>query len=116
WIPLAESRGATFFEVTTALAFDWLAKQQTDLCVIETGLGGRLDSTNVISPKVATVTSIGLDHTDLLGDTLEVIAGAKGGIFKALAAAVIGEASPELRDLLERRAGAAGGLPIFGPL
>jgi len=112
WMPVAESLGATFFEVTTALAFDWLANQQTDLCVIETGLGGRLDSTNVLSPKVATVTSIGLDHTDLLGDTLEAIAGEKAGIFKALAPAVIGEASPEIRDLLERRAGEAGALPV----
>ena len=112
WMPVAESLGATFFEVTTALAFDWLAKQQTDFCVIETGLGGRLDSTNVLNPKVATITSIGLDHTELLGDTLEAIAGEKAGIFKALAPAVIGEASPEIRDLLERRAGESGSLPV----
>ena len=112
WMPAAESLGATFFEVTTVLAFDWLAKQNVDFCVIETGLGGRLDSTNVLQPRVATVTSIGLDHTDLLGDTLEAIAGEKAGIFKALAPAVIGEASPEIRDLLERRAGEAGALPV----
>ncbi len=112
WMPVAEAIGATFFEVTTVLAFDWLAKQQVDFCVVETGLGGRLDSTNVLQPRVATVTSIGLDHTDLLGDTLEAIAGEKAGIFKALAPAVIGEASPEIRDLLERRAGAAGALPV----
>ena len=112
WMPAAESLGATFFEVTTVLAFDWLAKQNVDFCVIETGLGGRLDSTNILQPRVATVTSIGLDHTDLLGDTLEAIAGEKAGIFKALAPAVIGEASPEIRDLLERRAGEAGALPV----
>lgn len=112
WMPVAESLGATFFEVTTALAFDWLARQQVDFCVIETGLGGRLDSTNVLQPRVATVTSIGLDHTDLLGDSLEAIADEKAGIFKALAPAVIGDASPEIRDLLERRAGEAGALPV----
>ena len=82
WIPAAEEMGASFFEVTTALAFDWLARKGVDFGVIETGLGGRLDSTNVLQPRVATVTSIGLDHTDLLGDTLEAIAGEKAGIFK----------------------------------
>jgi len=112
WMPAAESLGATFFEVTTVLAFDWLARQKVDFCVIETGLGGRLDSTNVLQPRVATVTSIGLDHTDLLGDTLEAIAGEKAGIFKTLAPAVIGDGSPEIRDLLERRAGEAGALPV----
>jgi dihydrofolate synthase / folylpolyglutamate synthase len=112
WMPTAEAVGATFFEVTTALAFDWLARQPVDFCVIETGLGGRLDSTNVLQPRVATVTSIGLDHTDLLGDTLEAIAGEKAGIFKSLAPAVIGESTPELRELLERRAGQAGAHPV----
>ena len=104
--------GATFFEVTTALAFDWLAKNSTDVCVIETGLGGRLDSTNVLAPKVATVTSIGLDHTDLLGDTLDAIAREKAGIFKPGAPAVIGEAAADIRDLLVRCAQDAGAVPI----
>jgi len=100
WIPAAEEMGATFFEVTTALAFDWLVKQEVDIAVVETGLGGRLDSTNVLTPRVATVTSIGLDHTDLLGDTLEAIAREKAGIFKAGVPAVIGEPAPEIRQLL----------------
>jgi dihydrofolate synthase/folylpolyglutamate synthase len=100
WIPTAEEMGATFFEVTTALAFDWLARQEVDIAVIETGLGGRLDSTNVLTPRVATVTSIGLDHTDLLGDTLEAIAREKAGIFKAGVPAVIGEPAPQIRRLL----------------
>ncbi len=100
WIPTAEEMGATFFEVTTALAFDWLVKQEVDIAVIETGLGGRLDSTNVLTPRVATVTSIGLDHTDLLGDTLEAIAKEKAGIFKAGVPAVIGEPAPEIREVL----------------
>jgi len=82
WIPAAEEMGATFFELTTALAFDWFVRQEVDVALIETGLGGRLDSTNVLTPRVATVTSIGLDHTDLLGDTLEAIAREKAGIFK----------------------------------
>jgi dihydrofolate synthase/folylpolyglutamate synthase len=112
WIPTAERLGATFFEVTTALAFDWLSKSAVDFAVIETGLGGRLDSTNVLQPRVATVTSIGLDHTELLGDTLEAIAKEKAGIFKQGIPAVIGETSPEIRDLLGNCAREAGATPI----
>jgi dihydrofolate synthase/folylpolyglutamate synthase len=113
WIPTAEEMGATFFEVTTALAFDWLAKREVDLAVIETGLGGRLDSTNVLSPRVATVTSIGLDHTDLLGDTLEAIAREKAGIFKAGVPAVIGEPAPAIRELLAKCAKEAAATPVI---
>ena len=112
WIPTAEEMGATFFEVTTALAFDWLVKQEVDIAVIETGLGGRLDSTNVLTPRVATVTSIGLDHTDLLGDTLEAIAREKAGIFKAGVPAVIGEPVPEIRQLLAISAREAAAEPV----
>jgi dihydrofolate synthase/folylpolyglutamate synthase len=112
WIPTAEELGATFFEVTTALAFDWLARQEVDIAVIETGLGGRLDSTNVLTPRVAAVTSIGLDHTDLLGDTLEAIAREKAGIFKANVPAVIGEPAPEIRQLLATCAKDAGAEPV----
>jgi dihydrofolate synthase / folylpolyglutamate synthase len=113
WIPAAESIGATFFELTTALAFDWFAKQQVDFAVIETGLGGRLDSTNVLTPKVSTVTSIGLDHTELLGSTLEEIAREKAGIFKPGMPAVIGEAKESIRNLLEQCAKDAGAQPII---
>ncbi|HEX9605597.1 MAG TPA: folylpolyglutamate synthase/dihydrofolate synthase family protein [Gemmatimonadaceae bacterium] len=112
WIPTAEEMGATFFEVTTALAFDWLVKQEVDIAVIETGLGGRLDSTNVLTPRVATVTSIGLDHTDLLGDTLEAIAREKAGIFKAGVPAVIGEPAPAIRQLLATSAREAAAEPV----
>lgn len=112
WIPVAEDLGATFFEITTALAFDWLARQNVDYAVIETGLGGRLDSTNVLKPLVATVTSIGLDHTDLLGDTLDAIAREKAGIFKPATPAVIGEQEPPIRDLLVRCAEEAGANPV----
>jgi dihydrofolate synthase/folylpolyglutamate synthase len=113
WIPVAEETGATFFELTTALAFDWFAKQKVDVAVIETGLGGRLDSTNVLTPRVATVTSIGLDHTDLLGDTLELIAREKAGIFKRAVPAIIGEASPKIRALLAENARDAGADPVI---
>lgn len=112
WMPVAEDLGATFFEVTTAMAFDWLARQDLDYAVIETGLGGRLDSTNVLAPRAATVTSIGLDHTDLLGDTLEAIAREKAGIFKKGVPAVIGETDPGIRSLLSRCAEEASARPI----
>lgn len=110
--PLAEKIGATFFELTTALAFAYFDDCGIDIAVIETGLGGRLDSTNVIEPVVATVTSIGLDHTDLLGDTLEKIAAEKAGIFKNDVPAVIGERNKEIASFLRRAAVAIGAKPI----
>ncbi|MEX2110627.1 MAG: folylpolyglutamate synthase/dihydrofolate synthase family protein [Gemmatimonadaceae bacterium] len=113
WLPTAEELGATFFELTTALAFSWFAEQAVDIAVVETGLGGRLDSTNVLVPKVAVVTSIGLDHTDLLGSTLPEIAREKAGIFKRNVAAVIGEQAPDIRDLLTRTARDVGADPIL---
>jgi dihydrofolate synthase/folylpolyglutamate synthase len=112
WIPVAEEMGATFFELTTALAFDWFVREEVEVAVIETGLGGRLDSTNVLTPQVATVTSIGLDHTDLLGDTLEAIAREKAGIFKRGVPAVIGEGTPAIRALLTICAKEAGADPV----
>ena len=108
WTPEAERIGATFFEVTTAMAFDHFARAGAEVAVVEVGLGGRLDATNVVEPLVATVTSIGLDHMELLGDTREAIAGEKAGIFKPIAAAVIGEPDPAIRALLADRARAAG--------
>jgi dihydrofolate synthase/folylpolyglutamate synthase len=113
WIPVAEELGATFFELTTAMAFDWFSRQNVDFCVIETGLGGRLDSTNVLKPRVATVTSIGLDHIDLLGDTLEAIAREKAGIFKSGVPAVVGEPDPAIRQLLAQCARDAGAAPVI---
>ena len=108
WMPEIERTGATFFEATTAMAFDWFAREEVDVAVIETGLGGRLDATNVVQPLAAAVTSIGLDHVEHLGSTLEEIAGEKAGVFKAGAAAMIGEPDPALRALLRKRAEAAG--------
>ena len=70
----------SFFEITVAMAFHYFAQQQVDIAIIETGLGGRLDSTNVVTPEVSIITNIGLDHTDMLGDTLPLIAAEKAGI------------------------------------
>ncbi len=112
WAGDAERLGATFFEITTALAFEHFAKSNVDVAVIEVGLGGRLDATNVIDPRAAVVTSIALDHTEWLGSTLEQIAAEKGGIFKANRPAVIGEQDPRVAALLARLAGSRGAHPI----
>lgn len=108
WTPLVEEIGATFFEATTAMAFDWFARSEADVVVIEAGLGGRLDATNVMIPRASGVTSIGLDHTEYLGTTLEEIAGEKAGVFKPGVPAVIGEQDPEIAALLAERARSAG--------
>jgi dihydrofolate synthase/folylpolyglutamate synthase len=108
YLPLIEEIGASFFEATTAMAFDHFARAGADVAVIETGLGGRLDSTNVLHPIVAGVTSIGFDHTEYLGTTLAAIAGEKAGIFKPGRPAVIGEQDPRIRDLLIEHAMRAG--------
>ena len=102
YTPLVEEIGASFFEATTAMAFDYFARAGADVAIIEAGLGGRLDSTNVLDPLVAGVTSIGLDHTEYLGSTLDEIAREKAGIFKAGRAAVIGETNPRIQALLAR--------------
>jgi dihydrofolate synthase/folylpolyglutamate synthase len=102
YTPLVEEIGASFFEATTAMAFDYFARAGADVAVIEAGLGGRLDSTNVLDPIVAGVTSIGLDHTEYLGSTLDEIAREKAGIFKPGRAAVIGETNPRIQTLLAR--------------
>ena len=81
WTPLVEELGATFFEATSVMAFEYFARSRVDVALIETGLGGRLDSTNVVDPVVAGVTSIGWDHMEYLGHSLEEIAGEKAGIF-----------------------------------
>ncbi|MBO7101182.1 MAG: bifunctional folylpolyglutamate synthase/dihydrofolate synthase [Bacteroidales bacterium] len=85
----------SFFEMTVGLAFDYFAREQVDIAVIEVGMGGRLDSTNVITPLLSVITNIGLDHTQFLGDTLEKIAREKAGIIKPHVPVVIGETQPE---------------------
>jgi dihydrofolate synthase / folylpolyglutamate synthase len=112
WTPTVERIGASFFEATTAMAFAYFARARTDVALIETGLGGRLDSTNVVQPSVAGVTSIGFDHMEYLGETLEKIASEKAGIFKAGIPAVIGESDPIVRGYLARDATVARASPI----
>ena len=85
----------SFFEMTVGMAFDYFAKEEVDIAVIEVGLGGRLDSTNIITPEVSLITNIGLDHTQFLGDTLEKIALEKAGIIKPKVPVVISETQPE---------------------
>ena len=77
-----EERTPSFFEITTAMAFDYFNRENVRVAVIETGLGGRLDSTNIIVPRLSVITSIGIDHKDVLGDTIEQIASEKAGIIK----------------------------------
>jgi dihydrofolate synthase/folylpolyglutamate synthase len=89
--PFFEEKKASFFEITTAMAFDYFAKCNVDIAVIECGLGGRLDSTNIITPMLSIITSIGLDHCQYLGNTLKEIAGEKAGIIKRNIPVVIGE-------------------------
>jgi dihydrofolate synthase/folylpolyglutamate synthase len=112
WTPDVERLGATFFEATTAMAFDHFVRQNVDVTVIEVGLGGRLDSTNVITPVAAAVSSIGIDHVQYLGDTLEQIAREKAGIFKRGVPAVIGESDRQLRAYLASLAREAGAKPV----
>ncbi|AHW58930.1 dihydrofolate synthase [Draconibacterium orientale] len=94
----------SFFELTVAMAFDYFADQEIDVAVMEVGLGGRLDSTNIISPDVSIITNIGLDHTNLLGDTLQKIAGEKAGIIKRDVPVVIGTTQNETASVFNRKA------------
>ena len=96
--------GRSFFEITTALAFWWFARQDLDIAVIETGLGGRLDSTNIITPELSIITGIGLDHCAILGDTRAKIAAEKAGIFKPGVPAIVGEWDEETAPVFEARA------------
>ena len=97
----------SFFEITTGMAFWWFAKEKVDVAVIEVGLGGRLDSTNIITPEAAVVTSIGLDHCAQLGSTRAAIAGEKAGIFKPGVPAVVGTRDAETAPVFEAAASAA---------
>lgn len=96
----------SFFEVTTALAFRYFADNEVDVAVIEVGLGGRLDCTNIITPDLSIITNISLEHTALLGDTLAKIAGEKAGIIKEGVPIVIGTSLPETRPVFTERASA----------
>lgn len=113
WEPELTRLGATFFEATTAMALAWFATQRVDVAIIEVGLGGRLDATNVVEPLAAAVTQIGFDHVEFLGDTLALIAAEKAGIYKRGTVAVVGDTRPEIRALLAARAEVAGSSPIL---
>ncbi|WP_416438364.1 bifunctional folylpolyglutamate synthase/dihydrofolate synthase [Phnomibacter sp. MR] len=102
--PIIEEIEPSFFEVTVAMAFEWFAQQQVDIAVIETGLGGRLDSTNIITPELSIITNIGWDHMNLLGNTLPEIAAEKAGIIKPGIPAVVGEYLPETKDVFMQQA------------
>ncbi len=106
-MPLIDDRQATFFEVTTAIAFADFAARGAEIAVVEVGLGGRLDSTNVVRPLVSAVTRIEMDHMKYLGDTLDDIAREKAGIAKPGAPFVIGESRPELVAILRQAAACA---------
>lgn len=99
--PLINEIEPSFFEITVAMAFDWFAQQQVDVAVIEVGLGGRFDSTNIITPELSVITNIGWDHMNLLGDTLAKIAFEKAGIIKKNIPVVIGEALEETRPVFD---------------
>jgi dihydrofolate synthase/folylpolyglutamate synthase len=101
WKPYFEEHNLSFFEITTGMAFKWFADSKVDVAVVEVGLGGRLDSTNIITPELAIVTTIGLDHCALLGNTLAEIAAEKAGIFKRGVPALVGEWNAETRPVFE---------------
>ncbi len=99
-----EKQGLSFFEMTVGMAFNYFAKEQVDIAVIEVGLGGRLDSTNIITPEVSVITNIGLDHTQFLGETLPEIAFEKAGIIKKDTPVVIGERQKEIENVFVTKA------------
>ncbi len=100
--PAFEEIKPSFFEISVAMAFAWFAHQKVDVAVIETGLGGRLDSTNIVRPLLSIITNISFDHQDFLGDTLPLIATEKAGIIKQQTPVVIGETQPETKPVFDR--------------
>ncbi|AXG73044.1 bifunctional folylpolyglutamate synthase/dihydrofolate synthase [Flavobacterium arcticum] len=100
--PFFEAQQLSFFEMTVGLAFDYFVKEEVDIAVIETGMGGRLDSTNIIKPLVSVITNIGLDHTQFLGTTEVAIAGEKAGIVKEDISVVIGEYTNDTKPVFEK--------------
>ena len=107
-----EKKEPSFFEITVAMAFEWFAIEEIDIAVIEVGLGGRLDSTNIIMPEVSVITNISYDHMDLLGNTLQKIAFEKAGIIKAGIPVVIGEEQSDIKNVFLQSA-AENGSPIY---
>lgn len=110
--PISDTIQPSFFELTVAMAFEYFAQQKVDIAIIETGLGGRLDSTNIISPILSIITNIGWDHMNLLGNSLDGIAAEKAGIIKKNTPVVIGESLPETKDIFIEKA-AKENAPIY---
>ena len=102
--PVTDAIDPSFFELTVVMAFDYFAQQQVDIAIVEVGLGGRLDSTNIILPELSVITNISYDHMNLLGDTLAKIAFEKAGIIKPGIPVVVGESHPETAPIFEQRA------------
>lgn len=102
--PFFKENQLSFFEMTVGLAFDYFAKQKVDIAIIEVGMGGRLDSTNIITPLISVITNIGLDHTQFLGDTLPLIAAEKAGIIKSNIPVIIGEYTNDTREVFISKA------------
>ena len=103
WQDTFDHLDMSFFEITTMLALNWFAAEEVDIVVLETGLGGRLDSTNIVTPVLSVITNIGLDHCDMLGETLPEIAFEKSGIIKPKVPVVVGESHPETDPVFERK-------------
>ncbi|MGB8194657.1 MAG: folylpolyglutamate synthase/dihydrofolate synthase family protein [Chitinophagaceae bacterium] len=110
--PVIEKIDPSFFEITVAMAFDYFVSEKVDIAIIETGLGGKFDSTNIITPELSVITNIGWDHMNILGDSLEAIAGEKAGIIKKDVPVVIGETLPETKSIFSKTAEEANA-PIF---
>jgi dihydrofolate synthase/folylpolyglutamate synthase len=104
YLPEADSEEATFFELTTAIAFDYFAENNVDIAVIEAGMGGRYDATNIISPVLSVISAIGTDHKEYLGSDIEEIAEEKAGIIKPDTPAVVFNNEAELKKIFERKA------------
>ena len=102
--PFIEKVAPSFFEITVGMAFEYFADEHVDIAIIETGLGGRLDSTNIINPILSIITNIGMDHMALLGNTLSEIASEKAGIIKEATPIVISEVIPETKNIFEQKA------------
>ena len=103
WHDTFDHLDLSLFEISTMMAFEWFASEGVDVAVIETGLGGRFDSTNIVTPVLSVITNIGLDHCNILGDTLPEIAFEKAGIIKPCVPAVVGESDPEIDPVFERK-------------
>ncbi|QED39108.1 bifunctional folylpolyglutamate synthase/dihydrofolate synthase [Antarcticibacterium arcticum] len=99
-----EANKLSFFEMTVGMAFDYFSREQVDIAIIEVGLGGRLDSTNIITPQLSVITNIGLDHTEILGNSLAEIAAEKAGIIKPGVPVIIGENQPETKPVFSETA------------